>query len=151
MIVIISKLLGISCVSLICDNVLTLTIQHCVYSTELISYLWHVTFMVKDLYCHSLCVEYQKSQVWEITGAEFTKSNVHTAGGISIRFPRLSRIRDDKSVRQATDLPQLLVSHLTLHYIVIIAFLFGDKSWHLAATDSALSVKFIIVVGRQFQ
>jgi len=55
---------------------------------------------------------FQKSQVWEITGAEFSQSNVHTAGGISIRFPRLSRIRDDKSVKQATDLPQLLVSRL---------------------------------------
>jgi len=54
-------------------------------------------------------VAFQKSQVWEITGAEFSRSNVHTAGGISIRFPRLSRIRDDKSVKQATDLPQLLV------------------------------------------
>ena len=54
-------------------------------------------------------VLFQKSQVWEITGAEFSRSNVHTAGGISIRFPRLSRIRDDKSVAQATNLPELLV------------------------------------------
>jgi len=54
-------------------------------------------------------VVFQKSQVWEITGAEFSRSNVHTAGGISIRFPRLSRIRDDKSVAQATNLPELLV------------------------------------------
>ena len=59
--------------------------------------------------CNVMHVVFQKSQVWEIMGAEFCRSNVHTAGGISIRFPRLSRIRDDKSVRQATDLSQLLV------------------------------------------
>ena len=63
-------------------------------------------------------VVFQKSQVWEIMGAEFTRSNVHTAGGISIRFPRLSRIRDDKSVKQATDLPQLLVSRLAFLCII---------------------------------
>jgi len=65
----------------------------------------------RRIYCvTAMYVAFQKSQVWEITGAEFSRSNVHTAGGISIRFPRLSRIRDDKSVKQATDLPQLLVS-----------------------------------------
>eukprot|EP00116_Pleurobrachia_bachei_P001753 sb/3462015/ len=30
----------------------------------------------------------KSSPVWEITGAEFSQSSVHTAGGISIRFPR---------------------------------------------------------------
>jgi hypothetical protein len=48
--------------------------------------------------------------VWEITGAEFSKSDIHTASGISIRFPRFTKLRDDKSVQQATDLPQLLVN-----------------------------------------
>lgn len=45
--------------------------------------------------------------VWEITGAEFTKSGEHTASGISIRFPRITRLRDDKSAEHANDLPHL--------------------------------------------
>ncbi|KAF6021646.1 LIG3 [Bugula neritina] len=47
------------------------------------------------------------SQVWEITGAEFSKSDIHTADGISIRFPRVTKIRDDKDWKTATDLPRL--------------------------------------------
>ncbi|XP_065061080.1 DNA ligase 3-like isoform X2 [Rhopilema esculentum] len=45
--------------------------------------------------------------VWEITGAEFSQSSTHTANGISIRFPRVTRIRDDKDWETATDLPTL--------------------------------------------
>ncbi|XP_075148977.1 DNA ligase 3 [Haematobia irritans] len=45
--------------------------------------------------------------VWEITGAEYTKSGEHTASGISIRFPRITRLRDDKSTKEATDLEHL--------------------------------------------
>ncbi|KAL5490807.1 hypothetical protein EMCRGX_G015992 [Ephydatia muelleri] len=45
--------------------------------------------------------------VWEITGAEFTKSSTHTAAGISIRFPRVTKIRDDKDWTNATDLDRL--------------------------------------------
>lgn len=46
--------------------------------------------------------------VWEITGAEFTQVyEVHTADGISIRFPRVSRIRDDKNWETATNLQEL--------------------------------------------
>ncbi|XP_066998316.2 DNA ligase 3 isoform X2 [Anabrus simplex] len=45
--------------------------------------------------------------VWEITGAEFTQHEVHTADGISIRFPRVTRIRDDKTWETATSLPEL--------------------------------------------
>ncbi|XP_074625585.1 DNA ligase 3-like isoform X2 [Acropora palmata] len=51
----------------------------------------------------------KKAPVWEITGAEFSKSNVHTADGISIRFPRVTRIRDDKDWKTANDLPHLKV------------------------------------------
>ena len=47
--------------------------------------------------------------MWEITGAEFSKSEAHTADGISIRFPRCTRIRDDKDWKSATDLPKLKV------------------------------------------
>ncbi len=49
----------------------------------------------------------KKSPVWEITGAEFTKAELHTAGGISIRFPRITRRRDDKTWETATDLAHL--------------------------------------------
>ncbi|XP_036922411.1 DNA ligase 3 isoform X2 [Sturnira hondurensis] len=49
----------------------------------------------------------KKAAVWEITGAEFSKSEAHTADGISIRFPRCTRIRDDKDWKSATNLPQL--------------------------------------------
>ncbi|XP_073817812.1 DNA ligase 3 isoform X2 [Musca autumnalis] len=45
--------------------------------------------------------------VWEITGAEYTKSGEHTASGISIRFPRITRLRNDKSAKEANDLQHL--------------------------------------------
>lgn len=45
--------------------------------------------------------------VWEITGAEFSESTSHTADGISIRFPRVTRIRDDKGTDGATSLREL--------------------------------------------
>ena len=47
--------------------------------------------------------------MWEITGAEFSKSTAHTAGGISVRFPRVTRIRDDKDWTNATDFERLKV------------------------------------------
>ncbi|XP_076168075.1 DNA ligase 3 [Ptiloglossa arizonensis] len=49
----------------------------------------------------------KKQPVWEITGAEFTNHGVHTADGISIRFPRVTRIRRDKDWSTATDLNEL--------------------------------------------
>ncbi|VDK33885.1 unnamed protein product [Taenia asiatica] len=55
----------------------------------------------------------KKSSVWEITGAEFSRAGTHTAGasatheGISIRFPRITRQRPDKTWREATDVPRL--------------------------------------------
>lgn len=45
--------------------------------------------------------------VWEIAGAEFTKADGHTADGISIRFPRVTRRRSDKQPAQATNLEEL--------------------------------------------
>lgn len=45
--------------------------------------------------------------VWEITGTEFSKSDLHTAGGISIRFPRVTKIRDDKTWKNATSLKRM--------------------------------------------
>lgn len=47
-----------------------------------------------------------KMPVFEVTGAEFTESTTHTA--ISIRFPRITKVRDDKSPDQATNLKELL-------------------------------------------
>ncbi|KAH8391648.1 hypothetical protein KR200_008180 [Drosophila serrata] len=49
----------------------------------------------------------QQMPVWEITGAEFTKAEAHTASGISIRFPRITRRRSDKSANEANDLAHL--------------------------------------------
>ncbi|QAV38671.1 m133R [Myxoma virus] len=48
-----------------------------------------------------------KAPVWEISGASFSSSPNHTANGISIRFPRCTKIRDDKSWRDATTLREL--------------------------------------------
>lgn len=45
--------------------------------------------------------------VFEITGAEFSKSEAHTADGISIRFPRITKQRNDKSSKEATSLKEL--------------------------------------------
>jgi len=55
----------------------------------------------------------RKSPVWEITGAEFSESSNHTAvdgagQGISIRFPRVTRERDDKDAASATTLAELV-------------------------------------------
>lgn len=52
----------------------------------------------------------QKMPVWEITGAEYSQAQVHTANGISIRFPRVTKIRDDKDWETATSLTVLQVS-----------------------------------------
>ncbi|XP_069690726.1 DNA ligase 3 [Periplaneta americana] len=51
----------------------------------------------------------EEMPVWEITGAEFTQHEVHTASGISIRFPRVTKIRCDKTWKTATSLPELKV------------------------------------------
>ncbi|XP_066922731.1 DNA ligase 3-like [Clytia hemisphaerica] len=51
----------------------------------------------------------KNSQIWEITGAEFSQSSTHTADGISIRFPRVTRIRNDKDWKTATSLKRLKV------------------------------------------
>lgn len=45
--------------------------------------------------------------VFEITGAEFTESPSHSANSISIRFPRITKVRTDKSPFQATTLEEL--------------------------------------------
>jgi DNA ligase-1 len=44
--------------------------------------------------------------VVELAGDDLTRSPTHGAG-IAVRFPRLVRIRDDKSPRQATTVAEL--------------------------------------------
>lgn len=56
-------------------------------------------------------------QVWEIRGADLTLSPVHTAAlglvsderGLSLRFPRFIKLRDDKSVEQASESAHLVI------------------------------------------
>ncbi|KAM9319500.1 DNA ligase 3 [Gastrophryne carolinensis] len=61
----------------------------------------------KNYYPDFIIRDPQKAPIWEITGAEFSKAEAHTAGGISIRFPRCTRFRDDKDWKTATTLQQL--------------------------------------------
>jgi hypothetical protein len=42
-----------------------------------------------------------------LSGAEFSKAEIHTADGISIRFPRITKQRADKSPETATNLDEL--------------------------------------------
>ncbi|KAM3601077.1 uncharacterized protein V6R79_007367 [Siganus canaliculatus] len=63
--------------------------------------------IVKNYYPDFIIRNPEEAPVWEITGAEFSKSEMHTADGISIRFPRMTRIRDDKDWKSATNLQQL--------------------------------------------
>ncbi|XP_008331223.1 DNA ligase 3 [Cynoglossus semilaevis] len=63
--------------------------------------------IVKNYYPDFIIRDPQQAPIWEITGAEFSKSEMHTADGISIRFPRMTRIRDDKDWKSATNLHQL--------------------------------------------
>uniref|UniRef100_G3QCE4 DNA ligase n=1 Tax=Gasterosteus aculeatus aculeatus TaxID=481459 RepID=G3QCE4_GASAC len=63
--------------------------------------------VIKNYYPDFIIRDPQRAPVWEITGAEFSKSEMHTADGISIRFPRMTRIRDDKDWKTATNLDQL--------------------------------------------
>ncbi|XP_035522293.1 DNA ligase 3 [Morone saxatilis] len=63
--------------------------------------------IIKNYYPDFLIRDPERAPVWEITGAEFSKSEMHTADGISIRFPRMTRIRDDKDWKTATNLHQL--------------------------------------------
>ncbi|KAK4051805.1 hypothetical protein OIV83_002510 [Microbotryomycetes sp. JL201] len=59
-------------------------------------------------------VWFKPSEVWEIRGADFTLSPVYPAAaqflgerGVSVRFPRFIKIREDKLIEQATSSEQL--------------------------------------------
>jgi DNA ligase-3 len=54
-----------------------------------------------------IVIDPKKSPVYEIAGAEFSASNHHTAAGISIRFPRFVKLREDKDHDSATSLSEL--------------------------------------------
>ncbi len=68
---------------------------------------------------------FEAEQVWEIKCADFSLSPVHTAAiglvdpnrGMSMRFPRFLRLREDKSAEQATSSQQVLAD---LFFINII-------------------------------
>lgn len=63
---------------------------------------------------------FKPCQVWEIKGADLTLSPVHQAGaglldggrGISLRFPRFIRVRDDKDVEDATGSDEIVEAFL---------------------------------------
>eukprot|EP00042_Codosiga_hollandica_P055936 m.794021 g.794021 ORF g.794021 m.794021 type:complete len:1092 (-) comp59236_c0_seq3:2035-5310(-) len=60
-----------------------------------------------DLVPDFVVADVKNAPVWEIIGAEFSASNSHSADGISIRFPRVTKIRDDKDWQDATTLDEL--------------------------------------------
>ncbi|XP_024939791.1 DNA ligase 3 isoform X2 [Cephus cinctus] len=70
----------------------------------------------------------KKQPVWEITGAEFTNQGVHTADGISIRFPRVTRIRHDKDWKTATSLAYLRILFKRSSESMDFSLLLGNTS-----------------------
>jgi len=60
--------------------------------------------------------------IWEISGAEFSRAEIHTANGISIRFPRVTKIRSDKDWKNATSLTELQVHFNNIKYTNYIKY-----------------------------
>lgn len=69
--------------------------------------------------------------MWEITGAEFTNQGVHTADGISIRFPRVTRIRSDKDWSTATTLDELRLLFKKSSESIDLSLLLPSKSEYM--------------------
>lgn len=86
--------------------------------------------------------EPKNQPVWEITGAEFTQHDVHTADGISIRFPRVTRIRDDKDWKSATSLQELQKLYATSKEETDVSLLMKEiKTENDSKTDEGPSPK----------
>jgi DNA ligase-3 len=62
----------------------------------------------KNLLPDMVIVDPRQAPVWEIAGSEFTRSPVHTAQGLSLRFPRLLKTRADKDFATHTNLSALV-------------------------------------------
>lgn len=62
----------------------------------------------RSLIPNALAIDPFEMPVVEVMAAEFTDSDVHTANSISMRFPRIVKIRDDKSPKEATTLKELM-------------------------------------------
>ena len=70
----------------------------------------------------------QTAPVWEITGIEFTSFKTHTAAGMSIRFPWVTRIRSNKDCNTATDLETNgTLKDITLLSTFLISYLKTSK------------------------
>ena len=75
--------------------------------------------------------------VWEVKAADLSISPVHQAAagmadavkGISIRFPRLVRVRDDKNPEQATNAEQVVEMYQKQPHVQ------GNKGSKAAAED----------------
>ncbi|ABY65754.1 DNA ligase [Orgyia leucostigma nucleopolyhedrovirus] len=60
-----------------------------------------------------VAVDPKRMPVWQIIGSQLTKSNSHTPDGVSVRFPRVSSVREDKNWRTASTLQQIRVLYET--------------------------------------
>lgn len=79
-----------------------------------------------------VAVDPKKQPVWEITGIEFIKNDTHTAG-ISLKFPKVTKYRHDKSWRQATtlkELKKLVILSQKISVLKLIRNEPGNKSDH---------------------
>nr|XP_002129234.1 DNA ligase 3 [Ciona intestinalis] len=81
----------------------------------------------------------KNAPVWEITGTEFTQSESHTAEGISIRFPRVTKIRRDKNWKTATSLERLKALYLKSKEESDISHLLGVSSTPVVKDEKSTS------------